>query len=37
MTKPFNPSKFAEMLDEGIYATGPKGEILKSERVKLVK
>jgi hypothetical protein len=35
--QPFNPSKFANMLDEGIYATGPKGESLKSERVKLVK
>ena len=32
----FNPSKFANMLDEGIYTTGPKGESLKSERVKLV-
>jgi hypothetical protein len=37
MTKPFNPSKFADMLDENFYASDPKGEGLKSERVKLVK
>jgi hypothetical protein len=37
MTKPFNPSKLAEMLEESNYATGPKGESLKSERAKLVK
>jgi hypothetical protein len=37
MNSPLNPSKFADMLDEGIYATGPKGESLKRERVRLVK
>lgn len=36
MTKPFNPAKFADMLDKGNYATGPKGDKLKSEREKLV-
>jgi len=36
MTKPFNPAKFADMLDKGNYATGPKGDKLKSKREKLV-
>jgi hypothetical protein len=34
--QPFNPSKFADMLDENFYATGPKGENLKSERERVV-
>ena len=33
---PSNPSKFADMLDKGMYATGSKGEELKSEREDLV-
>ena len=37
MTKPFNPSRFADMLDESHYATGPKREELKRERAALVK
>jgi hypothetical protein len=36
MTKPFNPSKFVDMLDKSYYATGPKGDELKSEREGLV-
>src|SRR5580692_9419743 len=32
---PFNPSRFADMLDKGLYSTGPKGKELKRERVKL--
>jgi hypothetical protein len=36
MTKPFNPAKFADMLDKGNYATGPKGDKQKSERENLV-
>ena len=36
MTKPFNPAKFADMLDKGNYATGPKGDKLQSEREGLV-
>ena len=31
-----NPSRFADMLVEDLYATGPKGEKLKSKRKKLV-
>ena len=29
---PFNPAKFADMLDRSYYATGPKGDKEKSER-----
>src|SRR5450759_3803775 len=32
----FNPSKVADMLDNGMYATGSKGDELKSEREDLV-
>jgi hypothetical protein len=32
----FNPSRVADMLDKGMYAKGPKGEELKSEREDLV-
>jgi hypothetical protein len=34
--KLFNPSKFADILDENAYASGAKGKSLTSERVKLV-
>src|SRR5580704_12733764 len=33
---PFNPAKFADMLDKGYYATGSKSDKLKSERENLV-
>lgn len=33
---PFNPARFADMLEESLYATGPKGEKLKSRREDLV-
>ncbi len=36
MTKPFNPSRFTDMLDENIYASDSKGETLKGEREELV-
>jgi hypothetical protein len=36
MTKPFNPSKFVDMLGKRYYATGPKGDELKGEREGLV-
>jgi hypothetical protein len=36
MTKPFNPSKFADMLTERFYASGPRGVELKREREKVV-
>jgi hypothetical protein len=35
MAKPFNPAKFADMLDRDFYSTGPKAEELKSERENL--
>ena len=33
---PFNPARFADMLEESLYAIGPKGEKLKSKREDLV-
>jgi hypothetical protein len=36
MTKPFNPSRVIDMLDESLYASGSKGEELAQKRVKLV-
>jgi hypothetical protein len=37
MTVPFNPSKFADMLDEGAYKSGVEAEEPKNERKKLIK